>query len=330
MENRLARLKNTRVEKDGNAKGVEYSYFGGIKQFPLVIQPTYSGLILTEWLKQYKDEFDEALHKHGAILLRGFHINTVEKFQEFIDVFGMSPLEYRQRSSPRYEVARNVYHSTTYPADQHINMHSENSYTLNYASKIIFCCIQPAEKRGETPIADNRMVLACLPEALREKFLTRGVKYVRNMSKDVGLPWQEVFQTNDRSEVETECGKSNMEFEWKEGDKLRISWNNQAIYEHPVTTEQVWFNHSFFFNKYAMEQEVLESFKSEEEIPFNTYFGDGSAITKEEIGDIRSAYEQATILFPWEKGDVLYMDNMLMSHGRSPYKGERQIIVSMF
>jgi alpha-ketoglutarate-dependent taurine dioxygenase len=31
----------------------------------------------------------------------------------------------------------------------------------------------------------------------------------------------------------------------------------------------------------------------------------------------------------WEKGDVLLLDNMLMSHGRSSFTGERKILVSM-
>jgi hypothetical protein len=330
MQNRLSKLINTRAENVVNSSRVDFSFLQENASFPLVIRPKYSGLILTEWVRENQDTLTNKLNKYGAILFRGFQINTIEKFQNFINVFDASPLEYRQRSSPRFEVAKNIYHSTTYPADQSINMHSENSYALNWAMRIVFCCLLPAEEQGETPIADNRMVLNYLSPSVKEKFLDKGVKYVRNISKGIGLSWEEVFQTRDKKEVEEECKNSKMDFKWKEDDKLVLSWNNKAIYNHPNTNDPIWFNHSFFFNKYALAEEVLFTFESDNELPFNTYFGDGSEIKKEEIEEIRTAYEKASVTFSWEKGDVLFMDNMLIAHGRNPFRGDRKIIVSMF
>lgn len=330
MENRLARLIKTKAENVVQATRVDFSFMPAHENFPLVITSKTSGLILTEWVKENKELFEEKLNIHGGILLRGFNINTVEKFQQFIDTFNITPLEYKQRSSPRFEVAKNIYHSTTYPEDQHINMHSENSYAKDKAMRIVFCCIQPSEEQGETPIADNRKVVQFLSAQTRDKFLKKGVRYVRNISKGIGLSWQEVFQTSDRNEVEEECRRNEMSFRWDGEDKLVLSWQNQAIYEHPETKELVWFNHAFFFNKYAMNTEVRESFGGDDEFPFHTYYGDGTEITWEEIEEIRAAYEQATMKFLWAKGDVLFLDNMLTAHGRSPFKGAREIIVSMF
>ena len=34
-------------------------------------------------------------------------------------------------------------------------------------------------------------------------------------------------------------------------------------------------------------------------------------------------------IFPWEEGDLLMVDNVLTSHGRSAYNGPRKIIVGM-
>ena len=31
---------------------------------------------------------------------------------------------------------------------------------------------------------------------------------------------------------------------------------------------------------------------------------------------------------PWEAGDVMLVDNMLMSHGRRSFEGDRKVIVS--
>jgi alpha-ketoglutarate-dependent taurine dioxygenase len=330
METKLSKLLRTKAENVANAPRVEYSSLAGEQPLPLVVRPRSSGLILTEWVREHKELLAQQLDAHGGILFRGFGINTVEKFRQFIGVFDAAPLAYKQRSSPRYEVAENIYHSTTYPADQSINMHSENSYSAGSPRRIVFCCVQPAAVQGETPIADNRLVARYLSPATREKFRQRGVKYVRNLSRGIGLSWQEVFQTDDRQTVEAECRNGRMQFAWEGDDRLVLSWTGGAFYDHPAAPEPVWFNHAFFFHKYALPDEVRATFDSDADLPFNTYFGDGSEISRAEIEEVRAAYEKATVRFPWEKGDVLLLDNMLTAHGRSPYQGDRQIIVSMF
>jgi hypothetical protein len=163
----------------------------------------------------------------------------------------------------------------------------------------------------------------------KDKFLKKGVRYVRNISKGLGLSWEEVFQTTEKEKVEEECRQNGMTYKWESDDRLILTWNNKAIYDHPDTHEEIWFNHAFFFNKYTLSEAYLAGFDSAEELPFNTYYGDGTEITREEIDEIRMAYDKATVKFPWIKGDVLFLDNMLMGHGRSPYKGDRKIIVSM-
>jgi alpha-ketoglutarate-dependent taurine dioxygenase len=47
------------------------------------------------------------------------------------------------------------------------------------------------------------------------------------------------------------------------------------------------------------------------------------------VEQIRQAYRQETVAFPWQKGDLLMLDNMLVAHGRNPFSGERKVIVSM-
>jgi hypothetical protein len=44
---------------------------------------------------------------------------------------------------------------------------------------------------------------------------------------------------------------------------------------------------------------------------------------------VREAYRQETVTFPWQEGDILMLDNMLVAHGRSPFVGSRKIAVGM-
>ncbi len=299
-------------------------------EYPLVVEPENRGDTLRNWINNNRLEFEKNKEIYGSILFRGFHIDSVDKFEEFTKLFVDIPIEYNLRSSPRYSVGNNVYHTTTYPPKYSINMHSESSYAPIHPSNIVFCCVKPAEEQGETPIADNRLVVNNLSEATKGKFLEKGVKYVRNLNSEFGLSWEEVFQTSDRSKVEEDCKEKGIHFAWKSEEELELTWYKKAIWEHPTTGEQVWFNHAFFFNKYAFNEEFLELIDSDDELPNNTFYGDGTEISKEEIEEIKLAYKNAIVEFPWEKGDVLFLDNMLMSHGRNPYKGDRKIIASLF
>jgi hypothetical protein len=64
-------------------------------------------------------------------------------------------------------------------------------------------------------------------------------------------------------------------------------------------------------------------------LPFNTTYGDGSAIGADEIAEINEVYDAVQRSEPWRTGDLLLVDNILSSHGRQAYTGDRRIVVAM-
>ena len=40
-------------------------------------------------------------------------------------------------------------------------------------------------------------------------------------------------------------------------------------------------------------------------------------------------YEQLCVETPWQQGDLIALDNMLVAHARRPFAGERKIVVAM-
>jgi alpha-ketoglutarate-dependent taurine dioxygenase len=307
----------------------------GGQVLPLLIQPTGEDIDLTAWVKNNKEQFEDDLTKHGGILFRGFGIDTVESFSNFMNCFNTDPLPYMFRSSPRSELnekIKHIYTSTIYPNERTINMHNESSYSRVWGRKIVFCCLVPAQEGGETPIADSRRVLNSISPELVAKFKAKGVTYRRNLFPDLGMPWQEVFQTNDIEVAKETCRKNNIKYEFAGEDQMIIEWTKPAVYNHPVSGEETWFNHVYFFNKYSRYEELgmeHDDYLPSEYLTSDTFFGDGSEISFSEYQEIGNAYKKNLVIFPYQKGDVLFLDNMLAAHGRNPYKGDRTIATAI-
>jgi alpha-ketoglutarate-dependent taurine dioxygenase len=287
---------------------------------------------LVAWLTQNKATVDDLARRSGAVLFRGFGIDTPELFRAFMEALSTDVLDYGERSSPRHEVTEGVYTSTDHPADQHIALHNEQSYTLDWPLRIVFSCQREATRGGRTPLADSRRVLARLSADTVARFREHGVRYVRNYVPGISLTWQEAFQTDQRAEAEAYCERNGISWSWTDGDQLRTWQTRPAIHRHPVTGEETWFNHALFFHNSTLPKEVgdgLLAALGEENLPYHTYYGDGQRIEDEVVAEIRAAYTAETVGFDWRQGDVLVVENMLSAHAREPFEGPRRILAAM-
>jgi alpha-ketoglutarate-dependent taurine dioxygenase len=286
---------------------------------------------LMEWVQESRKQVDQFLSSAGALLVRGLGIDSPELLGKVLSgLFEDELATYTYRSTPRTELKNNVYTATEYHPSVNIPQHNEHSYSNSWPMRIGFLCVTPALKLGNTPICDSRKVYQQVPAEVREEFEKKKVMYVRNYSM-IDLPWQEVFQTSEKSLVEAYCRANDMTFEWTE-DGLRTRQVNQASMSHPVTGGKVWFNQAHLFHLSSLTEELqqgLLEIAGEENLPRNAYFGDGTPISIEALHAIRKAYDDNMITFQWQKGDLLLLDNMLFTHGREPFEGPRKVLVGM-
>ncbi|WWF16055.1 TauD/TfdA family dioxygenase [Pseudomonas trivialis] len=279
-----------------------------------------------------RDSLDASLRSVGGVLFRGFTVATPIDFKRFAASFGAPLASYEFGSTPRSKVFAGVYSSTEYPAHQFIPLHNEQAYTRPWPSRIWFHCIKASETGGETPICDSRLIYQRMPAEIRELFASRELLYVRNYSGALDLPWQKVFNTEDRAQVERYCQDNGIEWEWKADGDLRTRQRCPAVLQHPETGEWVWFNQAHLFHVSAIEPAVRASLLAavgEENLPRHVYFGDGSPIPDALLDSVRAVYDQTAVSFPWQAGDILMLDNRLVAHGRNPYTGDRKVIVAM-
>lgn len=300
---------------------------------PVIVRPKAAGVRLEDWIPENRALIEQHVLATGAVLFRGFDIDQLPRFEQAVQILCPKLMSYTEGATPRKTIKDKVYTSTEFPQDYSIAQHNELSYTQLWPMRLFFACAIQPEFRGETPISDVRKVYQRVPAQIRERFEREGWMLIRNYGDGFSLPWQKVFHTEERSEVEAYCRRNNIAFEWKDGDKLRTRQVRPAVRIHPTTGETVWFNHAAFWHISSLEPvDLRDEFMRQmapDEMPYNTFYGDGSPIEPGVADALRQAYDAETRAFPWLLGDLIMIDNMLVSHGRSPYRGARRILTAM-
>ncbi len=314
----------------GGMELVRRESLGAGGDLPLVMRPTNADVDLAAWAGSNGAEIEEALGRHGAILFRGFGVSSVSEFERFAsglcgDLYG----DYGDL--PKEEQGEKVYHSTPYPEDKTILFHNESSHLSRWPTRQFFYCVQPSETGGQTPVVDGRKMLEALPADLVSELERRQLTYVRNFTRGFDVSWEDFFKTDDRDAVERRCREEGVECRWN-GDDLQTRQTRPAVVRHPERGERVWFNQLQLHHPACLDPEVRESMMevfAEDALPRNVVFGDGSPIPDQVMDRISEAYWRTCAEFPWEAGDVLLVDNMLVAHARRPFTGARKIVVAM-
>ncbi len=320
-------------------------------QLPLVIQPTDPSKSMNELMDLVRSQdpfFKQKLLEHGGLLFRDFPIHNVDGFIDIMKALDLGHfIEYIGGGAPRNKIKENVYTSTEAPPAIKIHLHNEMSFADNYPKHICFYCETPSPTGGETFIGDARKIFKDAPEDLKQKFQTRGLKYVSRYyykSKLMDLvnkfqrghkTWSDVFATTKKEEVEKKCAAANIQCKWNQHDWLEISRMRPAFLEHPITKENVWFNqvHLFDYNprfigwwRYiAMKILYCRQHMRVDEV----YFKDGQKLPRKDIYQVMDLLDKHAVYFPWQKGDVLVLDNLLTMHGRAPFEGKRRVMTAM-
>lgn len=303
--------------------------------FPYVLD--FSGSMdiddFTRWYSTSRNELESDLLEGGAILIEGLEVTSIEKFGRIAGIMEEEFTDYIDISYQRRRLSSNVYISTEYDASFPIKMHNELSYANYWPSRLLFACTLPAETGGETPLADSREVLRKIDPSIVGEFVSKKVRYVRNLHGGQGLgpSWQETFKTTDKTAVERYCVREEMRWTWKPDGGLKLEAIRPPVRRHPQTGEEVWFSVAELYHPFHFEQEYYEALLAEadgdeEGLPLYSSFGDGTKISNAMVEEIIGTIEKQRKLRPWKKGDMLLLDNMLASHGRMPYTGPRQIL----
>jgi len=298
----------------------------------LLDHATKPGMALADSVRDNREDVEFYLSEHGGILFRGFDFSDPKAFERVVDSVSNEALDYIYRSTPRTSLGNKIYTATEYPPKQNIPLHNESAYQRDWPMRLLFYCVQPAQQGGETVIADMHKVTDRIDPEIREAFVHKGVMYVRNYGSGLDLSWQNVFQTENKVEVEHYCRTHEITFEWRPDNCLRTRQVCHVMAHHPETGDYLWFNQAHLFHISSLEPKTRSALLAvfrEEELPRNSCYGDGTPLEEEMLENIREAFRSETISFPWQASDVLLIDNMLVAHGRNSFQGPRKVLVAM-
>jgi len=296
---------------------------------PIVLQPA-AAFDALDWARHAGAFVKTTLLRTGAILFRDFLPPDIARYEAFVHAFDPE-LIADNGELPRSRLGSALYTAVDYPPSEHILWHNENSFYRRWPARLWFFCVKAAARRGETPLADGRRMLARLPLSIRDSFEQRGIMYLRHYDDGLGLDWRTVFGTTDRDEVQARCRVLGLDCEWT-GERLQTRGVRPAIIRHPATGEPVWFNQIAHWHSSCLPAPVRDTLRvhyAEGAFPREARYGDGAPIEDAALEEICAAYRDVEVSFGWREGDLLLIDNMLMSHGRNPYVGTRQLAIAL-
>ena len=304
--------------------------------FPQILTPegntSHSKEELLEWGTNNQKFFREELMKYGAILLRGFSFSCPEDFEEFLDVSGFPRMPYVGGAAPRSQVTKGrVLTSNESPPSEPIPFHHEMAQVPNPPAYIFFYCDLPCEIGGETAIAHSNHIYQKFQDVggeFAQKVEDIGVRYIRIMPEEddptsaIGRSWKSTFIAQTKEEAESKMQELGTTWKWLEDGNVRTETETiPAIRTDDRTGMKTFFN--------SMVAAYTGWTDSRNDPKKSVCCGDGSEVNGEVLIKMARVLEEESAVIPWQKGDVLLIDNKLVLHSRRPFAGPRKILASI-
>lgn len=283
-----------------------------------------------------KHAVQTGLRERGCVALRGLPVDPLQEVVSFIESLGVHREKYIAGNNPRKSVHDDrLYFSTTYPPSWKITLHSETSHLAEPAEIIGLFSRRTAQRGGQTILASTKELVEKMPEDILTYLRKDKISYVqrmrdKNQGFGFGRPWQDVFYTESKLEVEKYCHELNIGYAW-EGHTLVAEYSRPALRPHPATGEDIWFNQAEQWHNSNIDQSVIGTLKEKigDQFPHHSRFASGEEFDLNMLKRIRDVYDQLSFPFPWKDGDLLLINNFSVAHGRLPYEGSREVLFFM-
>lgn len=305
--------------------------------FPLVVTPPQENMSLEQtkaWIQSHLTELEPALANAGAILFRGFPINSAETFDAFSEAFGYPSFTYQESLSNavRINFTERVFTANEAPKDVEIYLHHEMAQTPISPDKLFFFCKAAAELGGATPLCRSDQLFSAIKRSdpdLAHAFTDKGLKYTTHMPAEndhdsgQGRSWKSTLSVETVEQAEAKLQQLGYSWEWMPDTSLK------AITPVLPAVRKLENGVEVFYNQLVA---AYLGWKGVKENPASAItFGDGSHIPINGLKLVVELSKEFTFDLAWQDGDVALVDNKMAMHGRRPFSGDRkrQVLVAL-
>ena len=332
--------------------GIQPRRLTGCAEFPIVFSPQNSSAdfdSFLNWVRSERSSLRKKVVEAGAVLFRGFTIETPHQFEEVVRALEGAPMPYEGGTADRQRVAGEVHTSTSMPARFKLPLHHEMAYRERTPRRIFFFCQKASPTGGQTILGDGATIGAEVRRQLPGVFEGKTVRLERrllNGERKRWIPlrvskafrmttWQRVFGTSDRREVERSLRDQGYTFQWTAAGNLNFWTDLSPFITHPETGKEIWFRplHYFDFSPRVygklIYRAVKWAYRLARKDPPILRWSTGEPIDRPALDQIHQILSEHEVQFDWQEGDLLYLDNRRIAHGRNPFQGSRSILVLM-
>jgi hypothetical protein len=283
------------------------------------------------WLREMTATIRELLLVHGAVLLHGVPVESPDSLAEARDSLGLGRFMPPEAFNRRADFGNGVLSPIGWPLDRHICPLQESSFSTTFPSVVLTACVTPPDGDGRAHLSDARRMAGHLPAGLADRVRADGWIMTRSFHGGFGFSWRDAFSVPDRAALEEVFEAEEIEAEWLANGMLRTTRKRPGFVKHPATGEECWFNQLAFLNANSLDPAergfLTKAFG--ENLPVNSFFGDGAPLSEADVVAIDSAYDATKVSVPWRRGDVLITDNVSMAVGRSAVEGSPEFRIAL-
>ena len=283
------------------------------------------------WLRDTAATIREQMLRHGAVLVHHLPLDGPDSLAEARDALGIASHMAAEAFNNRRSFGNGILSPVSWPDDRLICPFQESSFSGTYPSVVLTACITPPEGAGQAHLADARRIAEHLPARLADRIRADGWIMTRAFHEGFGISWRDAFGVSDRADLDKVLEAAGIASEWLPHGTLQTVRHRPGVVDHPVTGEECWFNQISFLNASSLdptERAIMEK-SFGKYLPMNTYFGDESPLSGEELTAIDEAFESVKIGVSWRRGDLLIADNVMTAQGRSAYEGSPGFLIAL-
>nr|ADN26242.1 Fe(II)/ 2-oxoglutarate-dependent oxygenase [Streptomyces coeruleorubidus]ADN65339.1 oxidoreductase [Streptomyces coeruleorubidus] len=283
------------------------------------------------WLHDMAATIRDHMLLRGAVLIHGLPMDGPDSLAKARNALGIAGHTPTEAFNNRSDFGNGIFSPINWPNDRVICPFQESSFSRTFPSVVLTACITPPDGEGQSHLSDTRRIAGHLPAHLADRVRTGGWTMARSFHDGFGITWQEAFSVADRAALDELFETTGIKPEWLPNGTLYTVRHRPGFIDHPTTGEECWFNQISFLNAGNLdpvERDIMTDAFGKY-LPMNTFFGDGSPLSDEDLTAIQHAYDSVRVGVPWRRGDLLITDNIIMAQGRSQFEGSPEFLIAL-